>query len=239
VGEQVARAAVDWIGGGARVLEVGIGTGRIAKPLLALGMNVTGLDLSAQMLAHLQLTLPAEGAVPALVLGDANYLPLAAGAFDAVISVHMFQLLADWGNALSGVRRVLRLGGVFLNGYEWRPPASPGARLMARWRGLLEAAGQPALAIAARDFGDLKNELLQTGAAYREQNVGQWSTTRTLARQLETIEHRAWSLGAREPNGDVVGCLAQLRSWASAEFGALDRAHTVPHHFVWQRFDWP
>jgi SAM-dependent methyltransferase len=238
VGEEVARAVLDWIGGGARVLEVGVGTGRIAKPLLALGVNVTGLDLSASMLRQLQVTLPAGSAIPALVLADANHLPLTGHAFDAVISVHMFQLLADWRMALSEVRRVLRPGGVLLNGYEWRPPDSPGARLMDRWRELLQAAGQTALALGARDFGDLKDELLQTGAAYQEQDVGQWLTTRTLARQLETIEHRTWSLAAEEPNRVLVGCLDRLRAWATAEFGALDQAHTVPHRFVWQYFAW-
>src|SRR5438067_5120995 len=116
VGEQVAQAAVDWIGRRAQVLEVGIGTGRIAKPLLALGVNVTGLDLSTQMMRRLRATLPAGGAVPALAQGDANHLPLAERVFDAVVSVHVFQLLANWSQALSEVRRVLRPGGAFLNG---------------------------------------------------------------------------------------------------------------------------
>jgi SAM-dependent methyltransferase len=238
IGEQVAQAAVAWIGPRARVLEAGVGTGRIARPLLALGVRVTGLDLSVQMLGHLRAGLAAGGAVPALVLGDANHLPLAGRVFDAVIAVHLFQLLADWENAVSEVRRVLQPGGAFLNGYEWRPPDSPGARLMDRWRMLLAATGGPAPAAGARDFGDLKDQLVQTGAIYREQAVGQWSTTRTLARQLETIEHRTWSLGASDPNGVVPGCLAQLRSWASAEFGALDQAHSVPHRFIWQCFEW-
>jgi ubiquinone/menaquinone biosynthesis C-methylase UbiE len=238
VGEQVAQAAVDWIGWQARVLEVGIGTGRIARPLLALGVNVTGLDLSAQMMGQLRTILPAGAVFPALVQGDANRLPFAVRVFDAVVSVHMFQLLADWGQPVSELRRVLRPGGVFLNGYEWRPPDSPGARLMQHWRQLLEAAGQPALAAGARDFSDLKDQLLQTGAAYREQDVGQWTTTRTLARQLETIEHRTWLLGGGEPGGALADCLGQLRSWALAEFGALDQVHSVPHRFIWQCFEW-
>jgi len=238
VGEQVAQAALDWIGRGARVLEVGIGTGRIARPLLALGVPVTGLDLSAQMLGHLRAAWAAGETAPALIQADANHLPVTGAVFDAVVSVHMFQLLADWGPAVTETRRVLRPGGALLNGYEWRPPGSPGARLMDHWRGLLGAAGQPVLASGARDFSDLKRDLLQAGASYREQTVGEWSTTRTLARQLETIEHRTWAFGIGQPDGVLASCLAQLKSWALEEYGALDQAHTVPHRFIWQRFEW-
>jgi SAM-dependent methyltransferase len=238
VGEQVARAAADWLGSGARVLEVGIGTGRIAKPLLALGMQVTGVDVSRQMMARLRQTLPPGLAPPALTQAGVAYLPFAAHRFDAVVSVHVFQLIADWPSALSEVRRALRPGGNFLNGYEWRPPDSPGARLMERWRAILKAAGQPALSAGARDFSDLKIELTRAGAVYEERVVGAWTANRTLARHLETIEHRTWSPGAGVPENAYASCLAQLRSWALEEFGALDREYSVPHRFVWQCFAW-
>jgi SAM-dependent methyltransferase len=238
VGEQVAEAAADWIHKRAPVLEVGIGTGRIAKPLLALGLNVTGVDLSRQMMARLRETLPTGQPSPALVQGDAAHLPLSKQSVGAVVSVHVFQLLSDWSNAVSEVRRVLCPGGVFLNGYEWRPPDSPGARIMERWRMILEAAGQPALAAGAREFSDLRAELLQTGAAYEERAVGHWTTTRSPARQLETIEHRTWSSSAGVSDNLLAGCLAELKSWAIEEFGELDQGRAVSHHFVWQRFTW-
>jgi SAM-dependent methyltransferase len=238
VGEQVAEAAADWIDKRVPVLEVGIGTGRIAKPLLALGFNVTGVDLSRQMMARLRETLPTGLPSPALVQGDAAHLPLPKQSVGAVVSVHVFQLLPHGSNAVTEVRRVLRPGGVFLNGYEWRPPDSPGARIMERWRLILETAGRPALAAGARDFSHLTTELLQTGAAYEERAVGHWTATRSLARQLETIEHRTWSSGARISDNLLAGCLAQLRSWAIEEFGALDQERAVSHQFVWQRFTW-
>jgi SAM-dependent methyltransferase len=239
VGEQVAQAAADWIGAGAHVLEIGVGTGRMARPLAAAGLRVTGLDLSAGMLAHLRTHWPGELAAARLVQADANRLPLAAGAYDAVVAVHVLQLLADWSSALAEARRVLRPGGVFLNGYEWRPPDSPGARLMARWRLLLAGTSEAALPTGARDFDDLQAELVRGGAGYAERVVGHWSTTRTLARQLETIEHRAWPVAAGPMNAAVAECLAQLKAWALAEYGALDQPHMARHRFIWQRFGWP
>ncbi len=239
VGELVAQAAADWIGPGARVLEVGVGTGRIAKALWAQGVTVTGLDLSRPMLERLRATMPTDRPPPALIQGDINWLPMAGRSFDAVVAVHVFQLLPDWAMALSEVRRVLPPGGVFLNGYEWRPPDSPGARLMERWRSILAEVGPAALAAGARDFNDLRANLVQTGAACEECAVGQWVATRTLARQLETIEHRTWSPAAGLSQDQLARCLAELSSWAIATFGALDQERTVPHQFVWQRFAWP
>src|SRR5262245_58187071 len=240
VGEQVAQAAAGWIGPGARVLEVGIGTGRIGKPLAALGLRVIGLDLARQMMARLLTDLRTAGhagqPAPALVQGDVYRLPLANGSLEAVVAVHVFQLLSDWPAAIAEVRRVLRPGGLFLNGYEWRPPDSPGARLMERWRLILATSGGPAG--AARDFDDLRAELARTGAGYAERTVGHWSTTRTLSRLLETIEHRTWSSGSEQNRAALFDCLSQIRAWAVAEFGTLEQPHNVPHRFVWQRFAW-
>ena len=238
VGEQVARAALDWVSAGAPVLELGIGTGRIARPLLALGLNVTGVDLSLQMMARLRENLPPGSPAPGLVQGHLGQLPLAAGSFGAALSVHVFHLVADWPGALAEVRRVLRPGGVFLNGFEWRPPDSPGARLMDRWRAILQAAGQPALALGARDFSDLRAELAGLGAVCQERAVGDWMTTRTLARHLETIEHRTWSPAVGVSPEQYDKCLAELKEWAAHEFGPLDREYRVPHRFIWQRFAW-
>jgi SAM-dependent methyltransferase len=238
VGELVARAALEWIGGRRQVVDVGIGTGRIAKPLMACGAAVTGVDLSRHMLQHLRQALPPPSAPPDLVQADATRLPLADGSFDAVISVHVFQLLGDWLSALAEVRRVLRTGGVFLNGFEWRPPDSPGARLLERWQAIIQANSGSTNQPVARDFADIKIDVLDTGAACEERTIGEWTTTRTLARQVETIEHRTWSVGWAMPEEFFSRSLAQLRSWAVNEYGALDRVYTVRHRFIWQRFAW-
>jgi SAM-dependent methyltransferase len=239
VADVVADAALALLGGCRQALEVGVGTGRIARPLLARGVPVIGLDLSPGMLGHLLLQLPAGAPRPALVLGDALFLPLAAAAFDAVITVHLLHLLPNWRAALDEARRVLRSSGVFLSGFDWRPPDSPGARLLVRWRELLRAAGQDVQAGGAHDFSDIQAALLESGARLEERMAGEWSVTRTLSRQIETIEHRTWSGAANVPPDLFPRCLAELRAWAAETFGGLDRAYTVAHRFLWQRYTWP
>src|SRR5262245_41087141 len=60
--------------GGDRVLELGVGTGRLALPLAARGLLVTGIDASPAMLDRL-LAKPGAARVEA-VLGDMAELPV-------------------------------------------------------------------------------------------------------------------------------------------------------------------
>jgi len=88
---------------GRRVLDLGCGKGRFARPLAEAGAEVIGLDVSAGMLAE------AEG-IPC-VRGSARRLPFAAGSFDVVVAVEVFEHLESIDPVLSEVRRVLRPGG--------------------------------------------------------------------------------------------------------------------------------
>ena len=240
IGDQVADAAARLLTGCQSVLEVGIGTGRIARPLLARGVPISGVDLSAKMLARLVASLPPGAPRPLLVQGMAERLPLASGSFDAVVSVHVFHLIPDWRSAVAEVRRVLRPHGVFLTGYEWRPADAPGARLMDQWRAIVHARGytQAGSGPGTHDFSDLKAFLLGTGCRYEAVTVGEWATTRTLARNLEAIEHRTWSSTWHLPDDYFAACLAELRAWSAAELGAPETEFVTPHRFIWERFAW-
>lgn len=236
IGEQVAQAALEILGPKARVLEAGVGTGRIARPLSALGVKMVGLDLSTQMMQEL-LRRAAEPA-PALVQGDATRLPFSHQHFDAVLSVHVFHLIPQWPEALSEARRVLKPGGIFLSGYDWRPTETPSGRMLEKWREIVVAHGFSGGYPGARDFADVKQFLLSSGATYTERFVGEWQVKRTVAHSLETIEHRTWSSTWGVPDDFFPLCLAELREWAAQEFGPPETTFTVPHKFCWQTFRW-
>jgi ubiquinone/menaquinone biosynthesis C-methylase UbiE len=237
IADQVADLALEMLGPSRNALEVGVGTGRIARPLLARGVRVTGVDISTKMMRRLWEALPHDSARPPLVQGAAEALPLAAEAFEAVVSVHVFHLMANWMAAIDEVRRVLRPGGCLLCGYEARPQDSPGARLMERWREIIAARGFGARR-ASHDFDDIKAALVAGGAEVEERSAGNWAVPRTVSEHLVSVEHRTWSSTWHVPDGFFAGCLDELRGWAAAEFGDLERVHSVPHTFVWQRFRW-
>src|SRR5262249_40046805 len=89
VAEQIAAAltAQRRVPTGGTLLEVGIGTGRIALPLLARGINVTGVDISPRMVVRLQekdaaarATRPQHGwGTLTVALADMTALPFAEG----------------------------------------------------------------------------------------------------------------------------------------------------------------
>jgi len=92
------------------VLEIGVGTGRIALPLAATGLDVVGIDLAEPMLRKLL----AKGTDVPVARADCTTLPFPDDAFGAVIASHVFHLVPEWRDASLEVLRVLRPDGVFL-----------------------------------------------------------------------------------------------------------------------------
>jgi len=98
------------------VLEVGVGTGRIAIPVLPHVGHYTGVDLAVPMMQKLREK--PGGQQVGLIAGDITALPLRGGYFDAVIAVHVFHLVPGWRQALQEVGRVLKADGVLLDCYN-------------------------------------------------------------------------------------------------------------------------
>jgi len=73
-----------------KILEVGIGTGRIAKPLFDRNFEIAGVDLARKMMAKAR----GKGIVN-LVMGDANNPPIRDKSFDVVLLAHVVHLLED------------------------------------------------------------------------------------------------------------------------------------------------
>lgn len=95
------------------VLEVGIGTGRIALPLFAHVGKVNGVDLSAGMLHRLRSKPGGENI--RLSLADVTRLPFKNAAFDAVVAAHIYHLVPNWIEGLREAARVLKRGAPLLN----------------------------------------------------------------------------------------------------------------------------
>ena len=95
--------------GAVRVLEVGVGTGRVAKPLLERGIELTGVDPSRGMLSRAR-----SKGLPRLVRGSGYRLPFRDGAFDVSLFVHVLHVLDDPRRAIDEGRRVGRVGALAL-----------------------------------------------------------------------------------------------------------------------------
>jgi len=118
-GRRAPDAAVEFLSGLAGdgpVLELGIGTGRIALPLSARGLAVTGIDASTAMLDKLRAK-PGSTTID-LVIGDFADVAVPAESFTLVfVAFNTFFALSSQAaqvRCFSGVAAALRPGGIFV-----------------------------------------------------------------------------------------------------------------------------
>jgi SAM-dependent methyltransferase len=108
----VESAAVLGVAGaldGARVLDVGCGTGRFTGALERAGARVVGVDRDPGMLA----VAAANLAGPRLV-ADAQRLPFASGVFDLTVALTLLEFVDEPARVVAELARVTRPGGRLL-----------------------------------------------------------------------------------------------------------------------------
>lgn len=117
----------------ADVLDVGTGTGFLALLLTELGFDVTGVDLSDDMLAKARAKAQGMTTPPTFTIGDASKPSFAPEGFDAIVSRHVLWTLVDPHTAFANWLGLLRGGGRLVafdsvkDGLP-RPQGTPGYR---------------------------------------------------------------------------------------------------------------
>ncbi|MGH9025870.1 MAG: class I SAM-dependent methyltransferase [Acidimicrobiia bacterium] len=108
-GRDAAEVLARHLAPGARIVEVGVGTGAVATALADRGLAVAGVDVAEEMLdrAHARL-----GAM--VVRADGAAVPLRTGAVDNVYLVWVLHLVADPADVVTECARLLRPGGRFV-----------------------------------------------------------------------------------------------------------------------------
>jgi SAM-dependent methyltransferase len=219
------------------VLEVGVGTGRISRPLMAAGIHVTGVDISAQMMAQLLAQLGPEHTPPNLLLGDATRLPLRDGSFRAAIVVHVFHLVASAAAAIAEIRRALVPGGVLLH-----QSSRPSAETMRHWEE--HKAFWDGLGVElgfTRQHQVRHSELAalfeQSGATAGEIDLLDAEHTETIGDELESFRTRRNSWSWDVPESLTETCLPRYEAFLRSQFPGSD---TMVDRFTYtiQTFRW-
>ncbi|MFD2172672.1 class I SAM-dependent methyltransferase [Rhodobacter lacus] len=109
------RAAHEVNTTGGKVLEVGVGTG-LALALYQPHVEVTGIDLSPEMLAQAKARADREGLanVQGLHIMDARHLTFADASFDHVVALHIMSVVPEPERVMAEMARVCRPGGTVL-----------------------------------------------------------------------------------------------------------------------------
>jgi ubiquinone/menaquinone biosynthesis C-methylase UbiE len=227
-----ALAAVT--GPGARILEPGVGTGRIAKPLVAAGCEVVGIDLSANMLSSMD----HRGTDRlSLVQGDITRLPFADQSFDAAMCVHVLHLV-DSEVVLETLLRLVRPGGAIILARDWIDPGSFAGMLRNAFRqACVDLSDNVTSPTKARGFvqqlDDLGAQVIDSG---EEKIAAQWQTELSPRQVLDGIRSRddaeSWVL----PDDLLGRVMARLDSVAAEKWPDLDAPQPVTRRFVYSLF---
>lgn len=237
IGEVICQEA----GPGARLLEPGVGTGRIALPLVAAGCDVVGVDLSAQMLGALHGARREGRGRLDLVRCDISRLPFRSGVFDAVVCVHVLHLIEDWRGLLQRLLTILKPGGTIILGRDWIDPDSFAGQLRNEFRRLVVELSETIVAPpGARAFVDalveMGAEAVEEGA---ERSVVEWQTQLAPRQVLDEIRTRedaeSWVL----PDDLLARVTAGLEEFAARTWADIDRPQPVRRRFVQSIFRAP
>ncbi|MFD1677958.1 class I SAM-dependent methyltransferase [Alicyclobacillus fodiniaquatilis] len=94
-----------------RVLDVGCGTGFLALMFAELGHDVTGVDMSTQMLQQAKQKAQQRDLLVEFRLGDAEMLAGEDNLYDLIIERHLIWTLPSPSKAVSAWMRALKTGG--------------------------------------------------------------------------------------------------------------------------------
>ncbi len=212
---------------GAHTLEIGVGTGRIALPLLERGIDLTGVDLAPRMVERLRAKYDdARASQPGapwgrldITLGDVTALPFADGSFDAVVAVHVLHLVAQWRRALDEALRVLRPGAPLLLGQDVIHGASDAHPLQDEWAEIVRSLGVNPQRVGVGSFREILEEARGRGLRVEEWLVADWTMTHTPAGDFAYVAERVWSLTWRVPDDLFAESVRRLERWAHARYG--------------------
>lgn len=193
-----------------QVLEIGIGTGRIALPLARQIGAVFGIDLSLPMMLRLREKQSVE--IMHLALADASRIPFTSQGFDAIVIVHVLHLIDDLRPVLAELGRIIRPGGTLLH-CGGRNDAMFDV-IRDAWR---HALGQSNVATDSRWLRS-KSILDDNGWTKVETVTQDYAFSKSPQIMLEQFQNRVWSSTWALSDADVERGVAAIKQVISQQF---------------------
>jgi 2-polyprenyl-3-methyl-5-hydroxy-6-metoxy-1,4-benzoquinol methylase len=220
IGDGIA-ALVREISDSPRLLEVGVGTGRIAVPLTAAGVRVAGIDISTKMLAVL---LQKRGDID-VMLAEAAHPPLRDGVFDAALFIHILHLVPDARATVLATLPLVRRGGLILQGGDDRTPGMRAQADVVIQKAVVELMGTD---IGTWDRHGVVAEmcermLVEAGARIEHVTLARWTSTTSGKQMLGRLARKDYSNSWRIPDGVLPKVIERVTPQLDELYGGLER----------------
>lgn len=214
-------------------LELGAGTGRIAVPIIARGYRYMALDANPAMLEVLRQKVAGVSRKVRLLEADAREIPLETSSLHAVIAVHFWHMLDDWQRVLAECLRVLRPGGLLLEGWDQTEGESEDWKIQQRWRDILAGLGYPLSRGRHRArLAEVEQGLLRHGLEPKTRGVAEWIELRSPRMSLEAIAERIYSFTWEVPEEVFRLSVAELAHWVSQAYADPDLEYPIAWKFM-------
>jgi len=204
-----------------RLLEVGVGTGRMAVPLSEAGVRVAGIDISSKMMALLR----EKRSDIDVMLAEATKPPLRPASFDGLLFVHILHLVPDVDATLRATIPLVRGGGVVIHGVD---DHNRGPRQQAD--AIIQAAVKDlsGRAIADRNrhrdaLGKLEQALGDAGARIERVTLATWRGAQTGRRMIERLARKDYSSSWLIPDEVLPRVIERVTPQLDELYGGLDR----------------
>jgi SAM-dependent methyltransferase len=231
--EEAAKAVTDLLLGElldkGRVLEIGVGTGRIGYPLHRAGLELYGVDISAPMLDKLR-EKPDGSSLP-VALADSTRLPFANQVFCSALTCHVLHLIPHWRHAVAELARVVAPGGAVL--------VDPGGLVKGdsatiSQRFIDEIGGRrPGM----QDPSELDEAFAQHGASLRALEPVKVRQKVTFGAIIDDLEAGLYSATWDASQEQRSSAAAVVRTWTEETLGDLEGERTISWDIRWRAYD--
>ncbi len=182
------------------ILEIGVGTGRIAMPIVARGVQFTGVDIDPEMMSAFRQKFAGVSRRVSLVTADAQELPFANATFQGIIAVHVWHLVPDLTTALDEAVRVLSPGGFLFEGWDSPDASSAELEIQDEWCKALEKLGHPVQRGGHRVALNTSLAYLENrGLTPQETVIARWEVSHTPLEVVEALEDGLYSFTKNIP----------------------------------------
>jgi ubiquinone/menaquinone biosynthesis C-methylase UbiE len=204
-----------------KLFEPGIGTGRIAIPFAERGYDVTGVDISDEMLKQLSDKLRKPPIPPvSFQKADVTHLPFPDDTFDIAVAVHVFHLVRDWQKAMEEVFRVLRPDAPLVFLYTGTGSEIPDIKT--RYRELCAESGHPTQHIGMKTAAELDDYIACVGRRIeRFQDRWQWTSRLRIDKVLTDMKSHFYSFTNLAPDDIHLEAIQQLECELTDKYGDL------------------